>query len=157
MRCRAGRREMLSAACPRKSTAPGSRTRTSRAPPIRRAPRPFRTRKCPKGRDEWYVTISSARTSPLGIIPRWCLQGRSQGLALHLVAQDPAHNQIAVLFDVAPDAFLCKQPRQIFFHQRSEAILLPGVDRHHEMPREALHQRRGAMLLKAFLIERGFQ
>ena len=64
------------------------------------------------------------------------------------------HQQIAVVVDVAAHALLRREPRQVVFGHRREAELLPGVDLHHQMPREAADQLRGADIVEALFLER---
>ena len=63
--------------------------------------------------------------------------------------------KIAILVDVAAHAFLGREPRQIFFRDRAEALFLPGVVRRHEMPRKRFHQFAGGHVVEAFFLQRG--
>ena len=40
---------------------------------------------------------------------------------------------------------------------RGKALLLPGIEHHHQMPREGFHQALGAGFIEAFVLERGAQ
>ena len=53
--------------------------------------------------------------------------------------------------------FSARQPLQIAARHRAEAVLLPGIDRDHEMAREALHHLIGHGVGEAFLLQRGDQ
>ncbi len=65
-----------------------------------------------------------------------------------------SQQEIAVLVEVAAHAALQLEPRQIGLRHLAESVLLPGVDRDHEMARETFDQPAGAEIVEALLFER---
>ena len=81
----------------------------------------------------------------------WAIGG--DGLSMYLLQKTGA---AALLFTVDPDSDRPVGPVEVAGLAVTKArslALLPGVDRHHEMAREALHQPVGVEILEAFLIE----
>jgi len=89
------------------------------------------------------------------IVPGWLAQLRQQRIAFDIRRSHAAQQQVAVVFDLAAQALLARQPLDIALRHRTEAAFLPGIDRHHEVTGEAFHQMVGHRVGEAFLVERG--
>ncbi len=92
-----------------------------------------------------------ARTAPRAR----AASGRRVSLAA--AGADAPHQEIAIVVDVASHAFFRRQTRQIAFRHLAEAVLVPGIDRHHQMARKALDQPAGTEIVEAFVLQRGRQ
>ena len=62
-------------------------------------------------------------------------------------------SKIAVLVDIAAQAFVARQALHVFLRDRRKAVLLPGVAVHHQVPREAFDQRAGREVGEALLFQ----
>ena len=140
-RCREMRRGTPSAPCLRASPRPRSRTRTRPTPPIRRARRRARTRTCRTDRAGWCAAVSRARPARVRIEP-----GRraERGISfLRSTSTLPMRRTSRSPFSSMSRRTPLSRGRRCrySFATAREAVLLPGVDVHHQVAREALDQR----------------
>src|SRR5215831_19995593 len=105
-------------------------------PPIRPARPRARTRTCRMDPAGWCGAASPPWPSGLRIEPGWRAERRHERAALDFGAAHAAHQQIAVLVEVAPHALLGREPRQIISRDLAESTLVPAVEVGHEMPGE---------------------
>jgi len=63
--------------------------------------------------------------------------------------------QITILVDVATYAVFARQPLQVTFRHRPEPAFLPGIDRDHEVAREALHDMTRNHVGEPLFLKRG--
>src|SRR5205823_9011065 len=96
-----------------------------------------------------FMTLSGSPR--LGIEPAWPGQRGDQWPPLDIGPVHPPHQEIAVVVDVATHRLFRSESRQISLGDFLEAVLLPGIDLHHKMAREAADQLRGAGFVEAFI------
>src|SRR5206468_3646338 len=123
-----------------------------------RARQRARTRTYPTDRAGWCArvlsAVSPARASGRGIEPRRLGERADERAPLGLDLAHAPHHEIAGLVDVAARAALRHKPCEIVSCDLAETVLLPGVDRDHEMAGEALDQRTVAEIVEALVRER---
>src|SRR5450755_215880 len=88
----------------------------------------------------WCAGASLPRSPGARIEPRWLRERRHERAALDPGLAGTTNEQIAIVGDLAAHALLGREPRQIALGDLAEPFLVPGIERDHEMAREALDQ-----------------
>src|SRR5262249_38795812 len=123
-------------------------------PPIRRARPRARTRRCPMDRAGWCAAASPPGASGCLVEPRRFGQRLRERATLGLGLANASDEQIAALVDVAAQAFLRRQAREVFFGDPPKPLPLPGADRDNQRAREALAKGARAEVVEALVLQR---